>query len=347
MKIKKFQAADMRDALAQIKRTLGADAMVVSTRKVRRGLLGIGVEVTAAIDSDEGVDELPEVEPVLPRASTSNGLAESDVERIMAPLRSELRSLRSLIRASADNRGSDDIRGEIAALRQVLAGAGHATAAEPSVEQLAADHQITAVSQGRVVTLVGPTGVGKTTTIAKLAGRAALVDKEKIAIISLDTYRVGGEDQIRILADLIGVPLYMASDASRLQHALAACADADRVFIDTAGRSPRDESAIAAMADALNVVDDIEIHLAMCATTSPRDIDGIYRRFGPLRVDSLLFTKLDEAEDLGELVRAPARLGRPVTWVTTGQRIPEDIEDARTEELVALASGRRALAFAA
>ncbi len=346
MKITKFQAANMREALAKIKRELGPEAMVISTRQVRRGFLGTGVEVTAAVDVDEPE---PQGLAALPPASASSvmsssaALAEEDVERIMAPLRSELRSLRSMLRTSGEARQSDELRRELAAMRRALATIQVERGQEvetdtASLRQLARQHRIASSSRGRVIALVGPTGVGKTTTIAKLAARAALIEHKSVAIITLDTYRIGGEEQMRIFADLIGVPLYLVADPADVSDQVRALADYDLIFIDTAGRSPRDVPAISALRRGLAQVDDLEIHLAVSASTPAATIDGIFARYQAMQIDRLLFTKLDEADNLEELVRAPARLAVPVSYVTTGQAVPEDIEVASAKRLLTLAS---------
>ncbi|RMH45167.1 MAG: hypothetical protein D6689_00575, partial [Deltaproteobacteria bacterium] len=239
MKIRKFEASNMREALAQIKRELGPDAMVVATRQIRRGLLGVGVEVTAAIDSDP--EDLPPAPAAGSQPVPSPGLTAADVERVVAPLRAELQSLRKLVRSRGDSRGNEALRAELIALREAIAGLGAARdeAAMPSIAELAATRKLAAPSRSRCVALVGPTGVGKTTTIAKLAGRDALMHDYDVALVTMDNYRVGGEDQMRIFADLIGAPLHKVSKPSQLEDVLELCEDCDRIYIDTAGRSPR------------------------------------------------------------------------------------------------------------
>jgi flagellar biosynthesis protein FlhF len=330
VKIRKYRAATMREALAEAKRELGPEALILATREVRRGVLGSELEVTAAIDDgagDSGPTPAaaygPKGTPPAPVAAASRTLEEQDVERIIAPLRAELRSLRSLLRPLGG------MHHELASLRDSL---GRAEEPAGPVE--------VAPSRRRVVVIVGPTGVGKTTTIAKLAARARLVERKKVALISLDDYRVGGADQIRTYADLIGVPVRLVDDPAGLRAAIAAAGDADRIFVDTAGRSPRDRAEIARLGQALGGVSDAEVHLAVAAATAPDLLDELHRRHQPLGAHRLLFTKVDEALRLGELVRAPARLGLPVTWITTGQRVPEDLEDATAERLAGLAAGR-------
>lgn len=334
MRLRKFVADDMKDAVAQIKRDLGADAMIVATRPIRRGLLGTGVEVTAAVDVDDPASNAA----TLPSAATTATVSEADLERIVAPLRSELRSLRSQLRhlPQADQ---DGVRKELSELRRSIEGLRARDASndnETALSTLAARHQLAFASSARTVALVGMTGVGKTTTIAKLAAHAALVERRPVAIVTLDGYRVGGEDQMRAYADLIGVPLHVC-DAADLARLMLRLGQFERIYIDTAGRSPRDAGAISALAAGFAGI-DAEIHLAVPAGSSRTAIDACAARMSELRFQRLLFTKVDEADRLEELVRAPARLGAPVAWVTTGQRVPEDIESATPERLLELAA---------
>jgi flagellar biosynthesis protein FlhF len=354
VKIRKYRAPTMREALAEAKRELGPDALILSTREIRRGVLGSEVEVTAAIDDgNDSVADAPAQAygpasksfahapaPVAAPVAAPSGLAEMDVERIIAPLRAELRSLRSMLRPVAD------VGHELTSLRDAVTAATtrHAATEVPTLESLAGKTLTMAPTQRRVTVLVGPTGVGKTTTLAKLAAHAALVERRRVAIISLDDYRVGGADQIRTYADLIGVPVELVSEPSRLRATIDRLRDAERIFIDTAGRSPRDREAMWALERALGTLADVEVHLVVAAGTPPTMIDAIARRHRGLGPTRLLFTKVDEADDLGELLRAPARLELPVTWITTGQRVPEDIEIATPERLAALASGATSLA---
>jgi flagellar biosynthesis GTPase FlhF len=301
----------------------------VATRQVRRGLLGAGVEVSVTAAAGA-----PAAAPAV-AAERSGALHEADVARLVAPLRSELRSLRGLLRAS-ETRHLEELRREVALLRSTLDDRGAVPAPQPLVA-LAASCTIAAPSQGRVVVLVGPTGVGKTTTIAKLAARAVYDAGRRVALVTTDTYRIGAEEQLRIFAGLIDVPVVVVRAPDALAGALARLADCDAVFVDTAGRSPRDTPAIEEMAQALAGLPGREVHLCVPAATPAAGIDRIVRHYRPVGIDRLLVTKLDEADDLAELVRAPARLGLPVSYVTTGQAVPEDLALVSAEQLVALA----------
>ncbi len=340
MKILKYQAGSVREALAQIKDELGEGAMVVSTRDVRRGLLGKGVEVSVALEDEDAGAPPP---PMSHRASSSQGagygLADADVERIMAPLRSELRSLRSILRTSSDNRQGDEIRREMSAMRHVLEGIRTPPEKVVNLLSLVRDAPVAAASEGRVITLVGPTGVGKTTTIAKLAAKAVYGDHQSAAIVTLDTYRVGGEEQMRTYANLIGAPLFVVADPRDLAAQIEELGEYDKVYIDTAGRSPRDIPAIRTLRRALQGIADMEVHLTLSLNTPTNVMDANYRRYSEVGVNRLLFTKLDESIEFDELVRTPARLEVPVSFLTTGQAVPEDLLCATNEGLMSIAQG--------
>jgi flagellar biosynthesis protein FlhF len=336
MKIHKFEGATMRDAIAKVKAELGEQAVIISTRQVRKGLLGIAIEIAAAVEDGDDAPAMaaPAFTAALPERAPARA-PEADVEKLIAPLRTELRSLRALVRASGDSRGTTELRTELAALRKLVEELRTPAAATP-VAPAAPARSLIARSTGRVVLLVGPTGAGKTTTIAKIAARAALVEGRSVSLITLDNYRVGGVDQIRAFADLIGVPLAVAEDAAALRDVVDE--SADLTLIDTAGRSPRESGDIEALAAILPQLPPVEVHLVIPAASSPAAIDALVARFRPLRPARLLFTKIDEVDTAAELSLAPARHQLPITWVTTGQQVPEDIEEPTAPRVLELAS---------
>lgn len=347
MRLRKFRASSMREALAQVRVELGKDALIVSTKPVRSGLLKGQIEVTAAVDEEEGAQEstLTDGYDARGRESTPTrppeSLTDEGIEKVMAPLRSELRSLRGFVRSLAGQRKADPkLREEIIALqRTVLSLAARNGVVETAeLDALADGKTLCRGSKARVVVMVGSTGVGKTTTIAKLAARAALVERKTVHIISLDTYRIGASAQIRSFGKLMGVPVTVVSKPeAQMNDALNEARRADLILVDTAGRSLRDLRAPKRLEAALATLPRPEVHLAMAAGTSPFDIDTIAARYAPLGVRRLVFTKVDETGDLAELVRAPSRLAIPVSYLATGQRVPEDLEDATQDRLLMLA----------
>ena len=327
MRILKFEGATMREALANVKAELGDQAVIVSTRQIKKGLLGSAYEIAAAIDDDQPARPAAPAftAPLAPRQPAPAVASDDAVEQAVAPLRAELRSLRAMLRAAQAP----------AAAPRKPANVHPAHVATPSVSS--APTPLAAPSTAANIMLVGATGVGKTTTIAKIAARAALIERRRVALLTLDNYRVGGVEQIRTFADLIGIPLYVCDEPNLLAAQLDELAGYDLTLIDTAGRSPRDRMAIATLERALIHAPNVEVHLTTPASTSPAQLDELRDRFAPLRPRRLLFTKLDECGRAPDLVAAPTRLSLPITWLATGQQVPEDLEVATAPRLAELA----------
>ncbi len=317
MKILKFEGATMRDALAKVKSELGDQAVVISSRQIKKGVLGSAYEIAAAIDDDErgGPRKFAAGPPPPPPPPPPS---DDELERAMAPLRAELRSLRAMLRATTTPAAPPRPPAHV-----------HPAHAAPA--------PLAAPSSASAVMLVGATGVGKTTTIAKIAAQAALIEARRVALVTLDNFRVGGVDQIRTFADLIGVPLHVCDEPDHLGALLADLAGYDLTLVDTAGRSPRDRAAIATLERALAKARGVEVHLTAPAATAPAQLDELAQRFAPLRPRRLLITKLDECGRAPDLVTAPVRLQLPITWLAVGQQVPEDLEVATAPRLAELA----------
>ncbi len=164
---------------------------------------------------------------------------------------------------------------------------------------------------------------------------------EKVGLITLDGYRIGAEEQMRQYAELIGIPLLVASSPAEVVAAARKLDVCDRIFVDTAGRSPRDTSAIRSLRRALSTLSGIEVHLTMAAATSASAMDSIFARYRDAGIARLLISKVDEADDLSELVRAPARLSTPISFIATGQAVPEDLHAATHASLLHMATSAR------
>ena len=187
-----------------------------------------------------------------------------------------------------------------------------------------------------VVALVGPTGVGKTTTIAKLAAYAKLELKQKVALLTLDTFRIAAVDQLHQYAEILQVPLHVALTVEDLKSALRFYQDRTLVLIDTPGHSPKDAEMMAQLRRFLDELPDCEVHLVLSATTKPRDLADIAQRFESLKPTRLVFTKLDETSTLGPLLSTLVRVKRPLSYLGTGQEVPQDLEMATSRRLADL-----------
>ena len=181
---------------------------------------------------------------------------------------------------------------------------------------------------------LGPTGVGKTTTIAKLAATFTLGEHKKVRLITLDTYRIAAADQLKTYAQIIGVPVQVVSSVAELREALSTTGDTDRVLIDTTGHSPRRVSEFAELAKYLRERQEIEKHLVLSATTKSEDLREAVVGFECFAPDKFVFTKLDETSRYGGIANELIATGRPLSYLTDGQKVPEDLI-APTPESVA------------
>ncbi len=182
--------------------------------------------------------------------------------------------------------------------------------------------------QRRVVALVGPTGVGKTTTIAKLAANFRLRDKRRVGLITVDTYRIAAVDQLRTYAEIIDLPMQVVSTPREMRGALAQFEDQDLVLIDTAGRSPRDEVKLQELKVFLAEAQADQVHLVLSSVNSGTSLSRTASQFSAVGTTALLFTKLDEASGLGNLLPVIRSTHLPISYVTNGQNVPDDIEAA-------------------
>src|SRR5688572_25391852 len=310
----------MEEALSRIKRELGPDAVILSSREVREATRtgsSLTVEVTAA------PFELAAFNAPKPMHNTGSDARVAGFEK----------------RLSAGGVPMNAARTLAMRVRKALRdGAGSLVNAVTAA--LTADVAFAPPSRARVIALVGPTGVGKTTTIAKLAAIAALVERRSVALISIDQYRVGASEQLQRYADLIGIPLECAGDARSLEKALRKFARADLVLIDTAGRSPRDLAGIQETVDTLRgAKEPVEVQMCVSAAMREPELMLTLDRHATLSPSKLLVTKLDEAIHCGGVLAAYVHSGLPLSHFTTGQRVPEDIEAASASSLAAVLCG--------
>lgn len=359
MHIKKFAAASMADALGRIREELGPEALILESRRsdeesgVRGGVVVLAAAAraeasqprvalaTSTRERSNGVSLLPPREAV---ASAAPDL-EARVDYLTRLVKSDhfsaiplpLRSLYlDLVEADVDSNlvfhilqkmGQSPLRGqfvpsppdEVLAFLRTLVRVGGA---------------IGPGRTRRVIALVGPTGVGKTTTAAKIAGLAAFRLGRRVALVSTDSYRIFGAQHLASYAELMGLPFESVRNATEMRAVLRGpLAQADLVLIDTSGRSPRDPDGIREVHDVLAVCPDAEVHLVLAANGRVRDLGLAVDAFAPLPVRYLVFTKLDEAVGCGSLFSTALKSRRPVAYLGTGQDVPDAIVPATPELL--------------
>jgi len=387
MKIKTFYAKSMSDALREIGKTLGPEAILLSSRDLprRAGAWGHsgGVEVVAAVDpADDFYDGSADV--------VSSNMTQISEEQLIA-LCSEKEEANSflvgeaatytpetLLRRSRAKKNEEpvltalpgdeiepvsasasglSIKGRVAEglYRDLVAGDVDPALAERLVSDAVAGLSvgkrrsrtalINAVAQSlpglmpdaygesdlprkNVVAFIGPTGVGKTTSIAKLAAHLSLGRKKKVVLFSMDGYRIGAVEQLRTYAGLIGIPFRFVSQVSELPGLIAENSRRDYILIDTAGRGRKDMHVMDNLASFLGNSDHIERHLVMSASMKSSDMQRIHEQFEVCRPDHLLFTKLDETTTPGPILNELARTKKNFSYYTDGQCVPDDLHVA-------------------
>lgn len=358
MKIKTFRAKTFAEALATVKKEMSESAVILSSEEI--GGIRKCVEVTAAVDYDleecsmgngesgtEGGDRDPRdapPDPVLPQHAATPPMEGAAV----ADLRTELDGLKQAIEGLKNNGYELSLPPKKREAMRFLRSRGvrdeyalrvcEQVRDEADVPLLvSADIRVKRDAQHRkAVLLVGPTGVGKTTTVAKLAARAVKLGK-KAAVISLDTYRIGAVEQARIYTRILGIPLAVAANAAELKRGLLKFSETrDVVFIDTAGRNPREERYLAQMAEVCSLDVPHEVHLLMSASADDAFMIDAYRFYRNLPIDYIVFTKVDEAVRFGPLYNMIVTYQKPVSYLTTGQRVPGDIELATVNRVAGL-----------
>ena len=218
------------------------------------------------------------------------------------------------------------------------------TAKKQLIEMLADELAVTGpidttTRSGRIVALVGPTGVGKTTTIAKLAANFRLRENRRVGLITVDTYRIAAVEQLRTYADIIDLPMEVVSTPREMREAIDRLRDLDLVLMDTAGRSPRDEVRIRELKALLAEAKPDEVHLVLSAVGSATSMAATAERFATVGTSALVVTKLDEAMGLGSLLPVTRNCHLPISYLTNGQNVPDDIRVAQQRELAQMILG--------
>jgi len=364
MNIKRYIAGSVQEALQRIKKEMGPDAVILRTRTLgpsgREGEESMRVEVTAAIDYEAAG-----------KATGKRGqeVALDSLFRQWESLETEWKDLRETILGaemglpmSTDAKVNGVLRAYYAyfkrfGLRPEWSRAllndcchgkeGRAAGPGPDPEilqdclvkvlsRIRVNGGRTGEGPGKVVSFIGPTGVGKTTTLAKMAAMEAVARGRKTALITVDTFRIGAVSQLQTYARIMGIPLEVAASRSELQGAIGKHKGCDSIFIDTAGRSPGKDQDIRDLRDVLEIPEKITNYLVLSATTRYQNLLYAEEKFGVVPYESYIFTKLDEAPDASPMINFLISRHKPVSYFTTGQQVPEDIEAASRKRLASL-----------
>jgi len=360
MKVKCFYGENMPDALRKIKADMGIDAVIVQTRKCRRGgLFGFFrpplIEVIAAAGNENRA-------PVLDRDRgerlnelliTSNNSVSQQITDLKSIIEEQISrdkpyqvypgQFEHFYQTLLSNDVSENLARDI--IDQALHMVDQTNWQNPvmvkeEVQKIIAEHLGVNQKKGRrkkeKIALVGPTGVGKTTTIAKLAAISSVMEEKEVALITIDTYRIGAVDQLKTYADIISLPMDVAHTPKELKEMLIKHKNKDLTLVDTAGRSPLNKLQVAEVKGFLDACPDIKVYLVLSATTNQPDLSEITQRFSHFPVVKLIFTKLDETQSYGRILNTVVNVQKGLAYVTAGQNVPDDIEVPSLMEIAEL-----------
>lgn len=370
MKIKKYVAPSMPEAMKKIRAELGGDAVILNSKVVQSGgFLGFftkkNIEVIAAVDPSlqkehqqmieqqqyEKKAKVPfEEKQVIKEESIvgqDNGQQQlleeiAQLKKLMAEIRvnehpqavlypGELKAIHQLL---CEQEVSDAIQQE---LMNKLVEKWYISEEKPSYRE--ALHWLKAfmiekvshLTFGKIsyakkyLNVVGPTGVGKTTTIAKIAADAVLKDKKKVAFITTDTYRIAAIDQLKTYARILCVPLEVCYTAEDFKEAVEKFRSYDVVLIDTAGRNFRNEQYVKDLQDMIQFDESMETYLVLSLTAKQKDMEEIYEQFSSVNINKFIFTKVDETANYGAIINMIDKYQIGVAYLTNGQDVPDDI----------------------
>lgn len=350
MQVKTFTAPTMEKALALVKKELGSEAIILNSKKSASGSGDFIFEVSAARDQQ------PAPAPAVSTDGEVSAEFRNDIQEIKSFLSLLISSKDQLVQIQANqalaelyysllargfdeklvfillNKAVSDLNGDSVDKRRIFEAfckrfSAKITCARPL-------RGISSSNGPAIFTFLGPTGVGKTTTLAKLAAHLKIKRQIELGIISLDTYRIGAVAQLRTYADILEVPFSVAQNKAELTAALKGFRHCDAVLVDTTGRNYLNREHVVSLQSIFDKTQRFSHFLVLSATGKDEDIKQTILHFRQMDINSLIFTKLDETVHHGCMLNQLLRFNYPISYMGTGQRVPEDIEPAIQKRLL-------------
>jgi len=373
MQIKRYEALSANEAMGKIKADLGSDAVVLSSRR-----LNGRIEVLAARDDNFEIPGGKEQETSEKGISGTFSLLRSDVNELksfimdfkkegnvyaeLAEIKEAMSTLFDVLGVQGNMGASSPLskvyyhlisvgvsKERACAIIQKMKNDGSTTgaqqyshtldAAEDVIKRSIASSYKKAVGNRRISAFVGPSGEGKTTTLAKLAARCLFADQLSVGIITTDTYRIGAAEQLKTYADIMDVPMVSASEKKEFERALNRFADRDIILVDTPGKSRGDKNDLLKLKDCLETGVPLETNLVLSMTSGRENMVDAATQFGIMDYNNIIFTKLDDSRKLGAMYNVVDHTGKPVFYVADGQNVPRDLKEMDPARLARLIVG--------
>ena len=346
MQVKKYRGKTINEALTGVKNVLGPEAMIISTKKLRERDGYNGFEVAAMLARDD-ISNTPSIPYTEVKSELMNIkkmiylLNHSGVIRETLMMNPVILNLYTkLIRNGVDDHYAKMFLERAGAIKDDSPYDTNNIKGKTIKEimQVIRIKDLFGSQNGNQIkaAFIGTTGVGKTTTIAKLAARLMFTAKKKVGLISIDNYRIGAMEQLKTYASILGIPCFPAFNRKDFLFALKSMEGRDVVLIDTAGQSHYDRLRIAELKNMIAGAPFISSHLLMSVSTTDSEMGKTAANFSPLEFQSYIFTKVDEVERCGSVINQIMKLPLPISYFTTGQNVPEDIERANKKNILRL-----------
>jgi flagellar biosynthesis protein FlhF len=378
MKVKKYTASSMPEAMKLVRGELGSDVVILNSRVVQTGgFMGFfkknSIEVIAAIDPDTEVSQKPVSmdKPNKYKPSLKHDESKKDSQTVrMNPitetppkadkdLLKEISQLKEMLKGTGKSEGvslpepvsrqiqylrdqevDHEIIDELAAVLLEKWYLGGAKASDEEITEwigTAIGHRLSPLSfegvsfKKKFVNVIGPTGVGKTTTLAKVAAECVLKHQKKVAFITTDTYRIAAIEQLKTYAKILDVPIEVCYNLDDFKAATDKFAEYDLVFIDTAGRNFRNQKYVNDLKNVIDFGKDMETYLVLALTAKQKDMEEIRKQFSLIHIDQFIFTKLDETAVYGSMLNMAIKFSTGIAYLTNGQDVPDDLIEAHPE----------------
>ncbi len=368
MKIKKYTGKTEKDAILKVKEELGNEALIISVKSVKpKGFFKFFrkpfVEVIATIDDKEFAKNGNNITGVDVKESDLEKLKKDSLDAKTAFLKNNLDEVvidkkyeKEVLKLYETKKNTDKNNEFIKTLYDQLIdnevleenvntlteGTHNLKVENPKeivavvyrrIVDILSDYETVSEKGKRIIFFVGPTGVGKTTTIAKVASYFLINKNRKVALITSDTYRIAAVEQLRTYADILNIPVKVIYSEDELAKAVDEFKNFDFIFVDTAGRSPKNNERHAELSKMLDKVDEKDVYLVLSAATKYKDLKNIAKKYKDICDYKIIFTKLDETMSYGNILNTKLLTGAKLSYVTFGQNVPEDISTINPQKI--------------